>query len=112
MKEILEIAKDISPIGIIAILAIIIWQLVKNSGVIGKIRGTQINDSDNVSNKEITDKIDLRTLNGKLDNLANNHLHELPRLIETVDRMEIKMNEQSERITRVETKLEFIIKEK
>ena len=111
MKEILEFANTISPIGVIALLAIVILQITKNSGVIGKLRGTQIRDADKVSNKKITEKIDLFTLNSKLDKITNNHLHELPEMKRTLDRIEEKQNLQGERLACVETSVKILLKQ-
>jgi hypothetical protein len=94
--------KDISPLSVIALLVIAIIYLVKNGGLISKLRGTQVDD------KKLTDNVDLMVLNSKLDQIMTNHLHELPRVMEVVDRIEQKQSEQSERLARVETKLEFI----
>ena len=111
MKEILAFANTASPIGVIALLAIVILQLVKNSGIIGKLRGTQMNDAYKVANKEITEKIDLFTLNAKLDKIANNHLHELPEMKKTLDRIEEKQGLQGERLSCVETAIKILLKQ-
>ena len=110
MKELLEFANDVSPLGVIAILAIVIWQLTKNSGVIQKIRGTQINDKDKVSNQGSTDTIDLGVLNKKLDLLASNHLHELPEMKRTLDRIESKQEKQGERLAGLEAQVDILLK--
>lgn len=110
MKEILEFANTLSPIGVIALLAIVILQITKNSGIIGKLRGTQMNDADKVANKEITEKIDLFTLNAKLDKIANNHLHELPEMKKTLDRIEEKQSIQGERLAGVEATIKVLLR--
>ena len=75
MQEILELIKTasgMSPLGVIALLAIIIAMLVKGQ----------------------------RMVVGKMDTLSNNHLHEIPELVEnsrrTVDvlqRIEVRLGE-------------------
>ena len=112
MKEILQLATQASPLAVIAILALIIWQLVKNSTVIQKLRGTQLSDKDRVDNKEITDRIDLREINGKLNTIMTNHLHELPEMKKTLDRMEAKQGSLCERLAGVEAKVEILLSNK
>ena len=109
MESLLTFAKEVSPIGVIALLVIVILQLVRSSGIIVKLRGTQINDKEKVFNKEITDSVDLNSLNIKLDKIANNHLHELPELTRAVHRIEEEQIKQGNRLTSVETKMEFIL---
>lgn len=110
MEEILKIANTVSPLGVIALCIVVIYQLVRNTGIIQKLRGTQMDDKSTVSNKVATDAIDMAVLNNKLDLLASNHLHELPRLVQVVDRIETELNTQGNRLIRVETKLEMLNK--
>lgn len=110
METILTFAQTISPLGIIALLVIVIYQLVQNTGIIGKLRGTQMDDKSTVASKTLTDNVDLAVLNSKLDSIANNHLHELPEMKLQLDRMEGRQQEQGERLTRVETKVEVLLK--
>lgn len=111
MEPILLFAKEASPIGVIALLVIVILQLVRSSGIIVKLRGTQVNDKDKVSNKEINDNIDMNMLNLKLDKIANNHLHELPEMKKTLDRIESVQREQGERLACVETTVKILLKQ-
>lgn len=112
MEQILTFAKEATPTAITAILAVIIFYLVRNGGIISKLRGTQISDKDKVDNKEITDKIDLRVINEKLDKIATNHLHELPQIAETIKRMEVEQISQGNRLTKVETTVTLILDKK
>jgi|ERR1035437_1004702 hypothetical protein len=103
MESILLFAQTISPLGVIALLVIVILQLVRNTGIVGRLRGTQ-------TKKVSADTDSFDILNTKLDKIMVNHLHELPRLVETVDRIEIKLNAQGERLVGVETAIKYIVK--
>lgn len=106
METFIETISKLSPLGVIAILAIIIYQLVKNGNVISLLRGTQVNDRQIVETKVGTDAIDLATLNIKLDALANNHLHQLPEMKLTLDAIAKEQVAQGNRLVRVETILQ------
>lgn len=86
-------------------MAIVIYQLVKNGNVISMLRGTQVNDRQTVETKVGTDALNLEVLNAKLDALANNHLHDLPRIAETLDGIAKEQVSQGNRLVRVETLL-------
>jgi len=90
MKEIIEFAQTVSPLGVIAILAIIIFQLVDGKGLMKKIRGTQVD-------RTVNEAITLISLNSKIDKIANNHLHELPDMKKSIDRIEQKMDSMIEK---------------
>lgn len=98
MDAIIKFAQNITPLGVIAILALVLWRQAGGIEIISRIRGTQ------VQNKK--DDIDYKLL-------ATNHLHEIPEMKITMDRIEKSVNEigkelnvQGNRLTRVETKLE------
>lgn len=109
MEDILSFVKELSPLGVIALLAVAIIYLIKNGALIIKMRGTQVNDKDKVSNKEITDNVDMMVLNTKLDKIANNHLHELPEMKKTLDRIESTQTKQGERLAVVETTVKILL---
>lgn len=102
MEDIIQFAQTVSPLGVIAILAIIIFQLVDGKGLMRKIRGTQID-------RTVNEAITLVSLNSKIDKIANNHLHELPDMKKSIDRIEYKLDEMTrigsshgERISKLE----------
>lgn len=98
--------QTVSPLGVIAILCIIIFQLVDGKKLMQRIRGTQ-QDRENIQTGTI---ITLATLNGKIDKVMGNHLHELPEMKASIDRIESTVNELKDnfgnRLTRVETIIE------
>lgn len=110
MSEILLFAEKASPSAIIALLVIVILFLVRGSGVLDRLRGTQISDKDKVEYKAESDEIDLKGIFAKLKKIETNHLHELPEMKQTLDRIEAKQREQGERIAGVEASVNILIK--
>jgi len=111
MKEILEIANTISPLAVIALLALAVLYLARNSSLMVRIRGTQINDRQKVSEKVDTDATNLEIINKKLDLIMENHLSELPEMKKTLDRIESVQREQGERLACVETATKILLKQ-
>lgn len=103
MDTILTFANTVSPLGIIALLVVVIFYLVGGKKLFG-------NKEDSIENKSDNDIIDLAMLNRKLDTIASNHLHELPEMKQILDRIEAKQIQQGERIAGVEAKLEILLK--
>jgi hypothetical protein len=110
MTELLLFAEKASPTAIIALLAIVILFLVKNSGVLERLRGTQLSDKNKVEYKSESDEVDLKSIFAKLKKIETNHLHELPEMKETLDRIEAKQNQQGERIAGIEGQVAILIK--
>lgn len=104
MESILLFLQTVSPIGVIALLALVIFVLVKDSWGDRK-RNLVIED---VGGNE--DEITLLMLNSKLDKIADNHLHELPEMKQTLDRIEQKQNSQGERLASVEASIKILLK--
>lgn len=53
---------------------------------------------------------DLCEIHRRLDQIAENHLHELPEMKQILDRMEVEQVKQGNRLTSVETKIEILLK--
>ena len=107
MNEILAFAQSASPLGVIALLVIVIFQLVGGKNVIDKIRGVQKDKAELLDEKIVT----LESLNRKISTIANNHLHELPEMKKTIDKIAtdvsfIKDN-YGNRLTAVETEIKY-----
>ena len=98
MNETLTILQNFSPIGVIALLILVIWQIIKNSDL---IRGTRDNDKI-ISSKNV---VDFDYLKNQLDLLGNNHLSGLPELIETSKRLEAKSDKMIDLLTRIDAKM-------
>lgn len=110
MESLFEFLKNAGPFTVIALLALIIYMMFKNTGVIDRLRGTQISDRQNVSDKADSDTVDLRVLNQKLDIIASNHLHGIPEMQNALSRIEARQQEQGERIAGVEAKVNILLK--
>lgn len=103
MEEILKIANTISPLGVIALLVMVIVYLVRPFSLKGK--SLQFLDKQTT---EGADPVTLMLLNQKLDKIANNHLHELPDMKKQLDRIEQKQITDGERLAGVETAVKFL----
>ena len=106
MQQILTIAQTISPIGIIFIMAVIIYQLIKGKDILNSIFNTQQKKYPIIESNSVT----LESLNEQVMKIADNHLHELPMMKVTIDKIAsdvsfIKDN-YGNRLTRVETILD------
>ena len=107
MNEILAFAQSASPLGVIALLVIVIFQLIGGKSVIDKIRGVQKDKAEILDENKVT----LESLNQKITTIANNHLHELPEMKRTIDKIAtdvsfIKDN-YGNRLTAVETEIKY-----
>ena len=109
-QHIYDFITSATPISILALAMIIIFMQVKNSGIIQRLRGTQLSDKQTVSDKVGTDEIDLKRIFYELKTIQNNHLHELPTLIQTVNRIEATQTKQGERIAGVETQVAILVR--
>lgn len=96
MQEILTIAQSISPIGIIAILVIIIYQLIDGKGLLSKIRGTQEEKYPALqkAQEEIVRHLEeLDFVYAEQRKFRENHsMHEIPDIVNGMSRMESKLD--------------------
>lgn len=106
IPSIIEFAKTVSPLGVIAILSIIIYQLIRPW-----FERTRKMEKIEFENNEF---VDLSLLNRKLDKIAGNHLHDLPNMRsdvssikESVGIIQKEQIKQGNRLTRVETILKI-----
>lgn len=104
METILTFAQTVSPIGVIALLVIVVFQLTGGKNLVDKFKGTQVPKENN------NDTVNLDTINKKLNLIASNHLHELPDMKLALDRIELKQSEQGERLAGVEAKIQILLK--
>ncbi len=104
LEPILAFAKIVSPIGVIALLVIVILQLINGKGILERIRGPKLKNIE-------TPQTDLLTLNAKLDKIANNHLHDLPSMKDSLERIEQELVKQGNRLTVVETTIKILLKQ-
>lgn len=98
MDTIINFAQTVSPLGIIALLVLVIYQMVKNSGALSKTTGTE----DTISKKNLSDFI---AINKKLDLLSENHLSGLPEMSDTLKRLDTKSDKIIELLTRIDARL-------
>lgn len=64
----------------------------------GKIRGTQVA-------RTINEAVTLDLLGAKLDKIAGNHLHGLPDMEKSLERIESKQDRMVELLTQINTKI-------
>ena len=117
MNELLNFANTVSPLGVIFLLVYVVIVLLRNSNIVGKIRGGQVVDRENVIQKTDSDVVSLNKISNKLDNLnnrldkiADNHLHGLPEMKKSLERIEVEQNKQGNRLSSVETAIKFLAK--
>lgn len=91
MENIIQFSQSVSPIGVIAILVLIIYQMVNSGGLLKSVSNQNVND--------------FTGLNDKLDLIAGNHLSGLPELIETSKRLEGKSDKMIDLLTRIDAKM-------
>lgn len=94
MEQIIDLAQNISPLGVIAILALVVYQLVTKSFFSKKESG-----------------VSLDSIAQQLNTIAGNHLHELPamraditEIKKDVKEMGKEMGGLGNRVTRLEAK--------
>lgn len=113
MQTFIEVAQTISPLGVIALLVIIILYLVKNDGLLSILRGSR-KTQELDANVIPVDKLEVEKILKHLIQIETNHLHELPAMKQSIDRIEkMQMSmideqvKQGNRITSVEAQLVF-----
>lgn len=103
MDSFIEFLQHTSPITtalvIIGGLVHIVILLLKQTGVMGKIRNTQ-------AIRTFGEIEEFNLINNKLDTIAGNHLHGLPDMQKAIDRLEIKSDKIIEVLTQINTKLD------
>ena len=110
IDSILLFAQTVSPLGVIALLVIVIFMMVKNTGKVEQLFSGQTSDTKAVRDKAVNDAFDWSMLNSKLDEIKYNHLHGLPEMADGLKRIEAKVDsiadkqeKQGNRITVLET---------
>lgn len=102
MEHILEISQTISPLGVIFILVVIIWNLIKGNNLISKIRGTQEQKYPELT-KFMTSINNLTQQNESL--LENHFKHEIPEIMGSQTRLETKLDKMNDTLIRIESKM-------
>lgn len=103
MNEILTIAQTISPIGIIALLVIVILQLITGKNF---IFGSKETPEKPVKLETEVPTLDdfarqLSVLVNGQNKIMGNHLHELPEMAETMRRIDAKSDKMIEILTEI-----------
>ena len=80
MTELFEFLNTVQPVGVIALLGVVIYMLVRQ-------------------------QLNVKTVEKGQQNLADNHLHELPEIANTLRRMEAKQSEIAEHIVYVRARV-------
>lgn len=109
MEDILKIAQEISPLGIIALLVIVVLQMAidKNGRtILDKIRGTQKQDATNFPDI----MKGMEELSGQNEILLENHFkHEIPELlagqIRIENKLDSKLDKMNDTLIRIESKM-------
>lgn len=102
MDAILTIAKDVSPIGVIFLLVVIVYQLLKGKNLMSLIKGNQ---------EEKYPQLDgfmtaISNLTAQNEVLLENHFkHEIPDMGSALVRIEQKNDKMIEILTQINTKL-------
>lgn len=90
MHEIITFAQSASPLAVIALLAIIIFELTGGKGVINKIRGTQKEKYPSIE-EYLKKMAELAKQNETL--LENHFKHEIPDMVKSINRIETKVDD-------------------
>lgn len=102
MDTLIQAAQTISPIGVIFLLIVVIYQLLDGKGVLSSIRGTQKEKYPQL--EEFMNAIS--NLTQQNDTLLENHFkHEIPDMSSTMNRLETKTDRMIEILTQINTKL-------
>jgi len=102
MEDILSFASSVSPLGIIALLVIVIYQLVGGKSMIDKIRGTQKEKYPSLE-KHLNAVVKLTEQNELL--LENHFKHEIPQMMESMDKIETKVDKIDDKVTHIKDRL-------
>lgn len=105
-------AQSFSPIGVIAILAIIIFRLVVDKLSIGSILGIgkKISQVQEIKYPELENHYnEMKLLTAQNKKLLENHFqHEIPDMVRDLSEIKGMIGEQGQRLTRVETLVEVL----
>ena len=116
MEALLTFAQSVSPIGVIAILAIIIFRLVVDKLSIGSILGLnkKISEVQEKKYPELEDHYkEMKMLTAQNKKLLENHFqHEIPDMVRDLGEIKSMVGEQGQRLTRVETLVEVLREKK
>ena len=114
MEDFIKLLQAASPMSVIALLAIIIFQLVKGENLIQLFR---LKNKVNTNTQRGSASLD--SIAVQLEKIAGNHLHDLPGIREDVTKilnrqedMNKELNSQGQRMVRVETLLGIGVPEK
>lgn len=118
MFEILDSASKVSSIGVIAIMAVIIYQLITGKNLIGRTRKVELKDHsqaqpfDESSTFAESTPIGaaLKILNAKLEKIASNHLHDLPEMKRTLDAIAKEQIEQGKQVASLQSTISIILR--
>lgn len=115
MEAIIQFATKATPLALLAVALIIIVLLLLpgNSAISGLITRV-FKKQKMIEYKTESGLVTLQSLDKKLERIMGNHLHELPEMkrnmdqvLSKLDRITIKQNTDSERIARIEGKLDI-----
>ena len=99
MENILLFAKEISPLGVIALLVVVVFQLVKGKDVINSIRGTQKTKYPVIETDILQLKSSITHLTEQNTVLLENHFqHEIPEIMRSQERIEQTMMRLTDKI--------------
>jgi uncharacterized protein Yka (UPF0111/DUF47 family) len=102
MEDILSILQTASPLGIIALLVIVIFQLIGGKNIIDKIRGTQKEKYPSIENYMES----IKQLSIQNETLLENHFkHEIPEMINSVNKIENKVDKIDEKVDKIGDRL-------
>lgn len=85
-------------LAVIGGLVHVVILLLKSTGVMNKVRGTQVV-------RTAIEATELAVISQKLDTIAGNHLHNLPDMEKSLDRIESKQDKIVDLLTQINTKL-------
>lgn len=80
LKLILQVAQAISPLGIIFLLVVVIYNMTAGKNFTAFFRKSAVDEKG--------EKITIESLHLKLNKIATNHLHGLPEMERTLERIE------------------------
>ncbi len=87
LKTVLQVAQTISPIGIIFLLALVIYNMTAGKNLLSFFKKTPT-DTDKIPLDNNGEKVTLESLHLKLNKIATNHLHSLPDMEKSLARIE------------------------
>lgn len=115
METIIQFAKSATPLALLAVaLIIIVMLLLPGNSVLSSLISRISRKQKLLEYKTENGIVTLQSLDKKIEKIMGNHLHELPEMKKNIDhvlakldRMSIKQSTDSERIARIEGKLDI-----